>query len=77
MDLGANRPRNTAVLTWREAAIGALKDAGPLRVDAISERIHALGLRDLTGATPEATIGAALYMAVQDHDPRLRLVSPG
>lgn len=64
------------MLTWREAAISALKDAGPLRVDQITQRIQALGLRDLTGNTPEATVGVQLYLAVQNNDSRVRLVAP-
>jgi hypothetical protein len=65
------------MMTWQEAAIAALVDAGPLRVEQVLERIREQQLRDLTGATPEATIGARLYLAVQDNDPRVRLVAPG
>lgn len=63
--------------TWREASIRALEGAGPLRIDAITARIAALGLRELTGNTPEMSVGAQLYIAVQDNDPRIRLVEPG
>jgi hypothetical protein len=65
------------VLTWREAAVQALKGAGSLSVAAITSRVELLGLRPLTGATPEATVGAQLYSAVQSGDPRIRLVGPG
>jgi hypothetical protein len=58
-------------ITWREAAIKALEGAGPLSVPEVTERIQSLGLRELTGNTPEATVGAALYIASRDGDPRL------
>lgn len=69
--------KNDNEMTWREAAVAALEGAGPLRVDQITERIDELGLRELTGSTPEATVGVQLYLAVQNHDPRVRHVGPG
>lgn len=64
-------------MTWREASIAALVGAGPLNLSEITARIRELKLRDLTGNTPETTVGAQLYSAVQNNDPRVRLVSPG
>ena len=65
------------MVTWKEASITALKDGGPMQVSQIVDRIRELRLRELSGNTPEATVGAQLYLAIQNHDPRVRLVSPG
>jgi hypothetical protein len=65
------------MITWREAAIEALNGAGPLTVQQVTERIGSSGLRPLTGLTPEASVGAQLYSAIQDGDPRVRQVGPG
>lgn len=65
------------MMTWREASIAALEGAGTLNTTQIASRIQELGLRELTGNTPEATVAAQLYMAVQNNDPRVRLVAPG
>jgi hypothetical protein len=64
-------------LTWREAAIEALRGSGELNPAQVTARIEELGLRELSGRTPEATVGAQLYTAVQAGDPRLELVAPG
>jgi len=64
-------------LTWKEAAIEALRGAGPLSAAEIVRTIAERGLRSVTGATPEATVGAALYMAIQDGDARVKIVGPG
>jgi hypothetical protein len=64
-------------LTWKEAAIEALRRSGPLSAADIVRVIAERGLRSITGATPEATVGAELYTAVQDGDPRVRIVGPG
>ena len=63
--------------TWREAALSALRGAGPLRVEEITDRIRSEQLRELTGNTPIATVAAQLYLAIQDNDPRVRLVATG
>lgn len=65
------------MITWREAAIEALEGAGPLTVREVTERIASSDIRPLTGETPEATVGAQLYSALQDGDPRIRQVGPG
>jgi hypothetical protein len=65
------------MITWREAATEALVGAGPLTVQQVTERIGSSGIRPLTGQTPEASVGAQLYSALQDGDPRLRQVGPG
>lgn len=65
------------MLTWKEAAVAALEGAGPLTTSEITARIRDLKLRELTGNTPEATVAAQLYLAVQNHDPQIRLVAPG
>jgi hypothetical protein len=64
-------------MTWREAAITALEGAGPITPEQVTKRIAELGLRDITGNTPEATVGAQLYIAVRDGDPRVRQSAPG
>ena len=64
-------------LSWREAAIAALKGAGPLSVADVLKRIESLELREITGQTPEATIGAVLYVALENGDDRIRLSGPG
>ena len=64
-------------LSWREAAIEALKGSGPLSVPDVLKRIEALELREITGQTPEATIGAVLYVALENGDDRIRLCGPG
>ena len=64
-------------MTWLEASIAALKGAGTLNTTEIVSRIQELGLRELTGNTPEATVAASLYIAIQNNDPRVRLVAPG
>lgn len=64
-------------LTWKEAAIEALHGAGRLSAADIIRIIADRGLRPVTGATPEATVGAVLYTAVQDGDPRVRIAGPG
>ena len=64
-------------LTWRDAAIEALKINGISNTADILRVISESGLREVTGATPEATVGAVLYTAVQDGDPRIRTVGPG
>ena len=64
-------------LSWREAAIAALKGAGPLSVADVLKRIESLELREITGQTPEATIGAVLYVALENGDDRIRMSGPG
>jgi len=64
-------------LSWREAAIEALKGVGPLSVADVLKRIESLELREITGQTPEATIGAVLYVALENGDDRIRLSGPG
>ena len=49
-------------LTWREAALKVLQDAGAeLHFTDIADRIIEGGLKETIGATPAATVGAALY----------------
>jgi hypothetical protein len=64
-------------LTWKEAAIEALRGSGPLSAAEIVRVITERGLRPVTGNTPEATVGAVLYTSIQDKDPRVRTVGPG
>ena len=64
-------------LTWRDAAIEALKVNGVSNTADILRVIAERGLREVSGVTPEATIGAVLYTAIQDGDPRIRFVGPG
>jgi hypothetical protein len=64
-------------MTWRDAAIEALRVNGVSSAADIVRVIAERGLRDVTGSTPEATVGAVLYTAVQDGDPRVRTTGPG
>jgi hypothetical protein len=64
-------------MTWRDAAIEALRVNGVSSAADIVRVIAERGLRDVTGSTPEATVGAVLYTAVQDGDPRVRTSGPG
>jgi len=64
-------------MTWLEAAIEALKLSGhPLTVVKILDQIQSQSLHAITGKTPEATVGAALYTAIQSGDPRLKQAGP-
>lgn len=63
--------------SWLEAAIEALKRGGPMSVSQILTSVEAMELRAISGRTPEATIGAALYTALQNGNPSIRLVRPG
>lgn len=71
MAAGSNSP------TWLEAAIEALHGQGVLNAHEITARIASLGLRPLTGKTPERTVAANLYKALERGDPRIRLALPG
>lgn len=64
-------------LTWRDASIEALKMNGVSSAADIVRVITERNLREVTGSTPEATVGAVLYTAVQDGDPRVRTAGPG
>jgi hypothetical protein len=64
-------------LTWFDAALEVLRDAGPMSPAQIIMEIERRQLRAITGQTPEATVAALLYTAVQNGDPRVRLVSAG
>src|SRR5215213_3180889 len=53
-------------MTYLDAAEQILQDAGqPLHYREITKRAIAKGLLETTGKTPEATMGAQLYMAVK------------
>jgi hypothetical protein len=53
------RPRE---LTWRQAIEKVLKASEePLRIEDITKAITTQGLKSTLGATPSATVGAALY----------------
>lgn len=65
------------MLTWREAIFEVLKGGEPLTAAQIVERIDEIGLRPVTGKTPDATVAATLYMAIADADPRVKQVGPG
>lgn len=64
-------------LSWIEASIEALRLGGPMNAHQIVEYIEKNNFRPVTGQTPEATVGAVLYTAIQDGDQRLHMVSPG
>ena len=64
-------------MTWRDASIEALRVNGASSAADIVRVIAERGLREVTGSTPEATVGAVLYTAVQDEDPRVRTTGPG
>jgi restriction system protein len=53
-------------MTYLDAAEHVLQEAGqPLHYREITKRALAQGLLEITGKTPEATMGAQLYMAVK------------
>jgi hypothetical protein len=64
-------------LSWLDAALEVLKNGGPKSARQILDEIERQQLRSITGKTPEATIGAQLYMAIQDGDSRVTLAGPG
>lgn len=54
-------------LTWKEAIIKVLEKATePLHTNEITARIKAEGFRHSLGATPEATVGAQIYMSIKN-----------
>lgn len=71
------RSETSVALTWKESAIEALKGSGPCSASEVVRIIAERGLRSITGATPDATVGAVLYTAIQDQDPRVRTVGAG
>jgi hypothetical protein len=53
-------------LSWREAIIEVLKSANkPMNAADIVATIKARGLRQITGNTPEATVGAQIYTSMK------------
>jgi hypothetical protein len=60
-------------MTWLEAAIKVLQGREPMTAREIVAEIERQQLRSISGQTPEATVGAALYTAVQDGDTRVQL----
>ena len=63
--------------SWLEAAIVALERGGPMSARTIIDYISENDLRPVTGATPEATVGAVLYTAIQNGSPVIRLMDAG
>jgi len=54
-------------LTWKAAIIKVLQEASmPLHANEIATRIKASCLRHSLGATPEATVGAQIYMSIKN-----------
>jgi len=64
-------------MSWLEAILEVLRRGGQRTAREILGEIEKLQLRSITGKTPEATIGALLYTAIQDGDGRVKLVGPG
>ncbi len=53
-------------LSWREAISEVLKTANkPMNAADIVATIKARGLRQITGNTPEATVGAQIYTSMK------------
>lgn len=63
--------------SWFEASLEVLRAGKPLTASEIVSQIESLELRDISGQTPEATVGAVLYTAIQNGDSRVRLAGPG
>lgn len=63
--------------TWLDAALDVLKQGGQYSARDIVNEIEKRGIRPITGKTPEATVGAVLYTAIQDGDSRVRLANSG
>lgn len=58
--------KQNANLSWREAIIEVLKTAGkPMSAGEIVATIKERGLRNVTGNTPEATVGALIYTSMK------------
>ena len=64
-------------MTWREAAVEALRRRGQMTIGDVTRAIEEEGLRDLTGQAPEATVATQLYSAVSSGDSRVRLIGAG
>jgi hypothetical protein len=53
-------------MTWKTAIATVLEKAGiPLHANEIAARIKAEGIRQSLGATPEAPVGAQVYMSIK------------
>ena len=63
--------------TWLDAALEVLKQGGQYSARDIVNEVEKRGIRPITGKTPEATVGAVLYTAIQDGDSRVRLANSG
>lgn len=59
-------------LSWRDAIVQVLRDSGePMRVSDIAEAISVNGLKtESVGATPSATVAAAIVTSMQNEGPR-------
>ena len=65
-------------LTWREAALKVLQDAGTaLHYSEITDRIIEGSLKETVGATPAATVGALLYTWAKEPDAPVEQVGKG
>lgn len=64
-------------MSWREAAIEALKGKGPLSADEVVQIISQESLRTISGLMPEVTVGSTLYSSIRDGDSRVRLAGRG
>src|SRR6266851_1603218 len=53
-------------LSWRESAIEVLKTTEPLHYTDIADQIIEKGLRSDVGATPAASVNAAITMSLQE-----------
>lgn len=63
--------------SWLEAALVALQRGGPMTARAIVDYIAKNDLRPVTGQTPEAAVGAVLYMAIQNGSQAVKLHDAG
>ena len=63
--------------SWLEASLVALEKGGPMSARSIVEYITDNALRPITGETPEATVGAVLYTAIQNGNPAVSLRDAG
>jgi hypothetical protein len=65
------------VKSWLEASLLALEKGGPMTARSIVQYISDNGVRPITGETPEATVGAVLYTAIQNGNPAVTLREAG
>jgi hypothetical protein len=69
---------NKKNLSWREAIIKVLETSNkPMSTAEIVDAIKQSGLRNVTGDTPEATVGAVIYTSMKKDGESSPFIQPG